>query len=76
MHRNNTQYILFDTQYMYQFQKSDVLCLCLSGSVNREPNTVNARQICVYATLFAPKANAHLKLLMQRTGINNRFVSH
>ena len=35
MHRNNTQFILFDTQFMYQFQELNVPNLCKGDYVNR-----------------------------------------
>ena len=49
IHRNNTQYILFDIQFTYWLQETNVPRLCKSGSVNRGPNTVNACWICVYS---------------------------
>ena len=48
MHRNSTWYILFDIQFTYRFQESNVPRLCKCGFVTRGPNLVNACRICVY----------------------------
>ena len=48
MHKNNTQYILFNVQFVYRLQESNVLHWCNCGSVNWGLNTVNACQICAY----------------------------
>ena len=48
MHRNNTQYILFDIQLTYRFQKSNIPRPCKCGFVNRGLTTVNTRRIPVY----------------------------
>ena len=62
MHRNNTQYTLFDVQFTYQFQESNVPHVCKRGSVNRRPNTVNARRIPVYLLpLVYWKCNSHIQ---------------
>ena len=78
MHRNSTQYIFFDVQFIYWLQKSNVLHCCNHGSVNIGPNAANACWICVYRSVCNHKLiSAKLKFLStpEKCEVQVRYMS-